>query len=208
MRAESLESDVSNCSPTTESGGTVTSRNCGAGAWSSTCGLSVRADVDSGSGGCAGIEDGGGGTEDGCCACAVRVSAAGGTDVAAGVFTGVEGFACATGTDSGCRGFGAGAGCGTAAGAGAGATGAADEGTDGEGAGPEAGFVPASLSSITASVASTAPVADGVVDGGVTTLDFAGATGWREARYAPVPAAPPRATSAINPTATLLLSIP
>jgi hypothetical protein len=81
-------------------------------------------------------------------------------------------------------------------------------GADAEGTGAEAGFVPASLSSITASVASTAPFADGVVEGGVTTADFAGATGWREARYVPAPAAPPRATSAISPTATLLLSIP
>jgi hypothetical protein len=46
MRAVSLESDVSNCSPTTESEGTVTSRNCGACGWSST-GRSARADAGS-----------------------------------------------------------------------------------------------------------------------------------------------------------------
>src|SRR5207342_139980 len=149
---ESLESAVSNCRPTTESDGTVTSRNCGAGGWSSTCGRSVRAEVDSGSTGCGCCEGGTGGTADGCCACAVCVSAAGEADAEAGAFDGVEGFAWTTGTDSGWRGFGAGAGCGTAAGACAGAAGAEAEGTD-----AEAGF-PASLSSITASVASTAPL--------------------------------------------------
>jgi len=134
-------------------------------------------------------------------------------EAVAGAFDGVEGFACATGAESERRGFAGGIVCGTDEGVWAAAAGvdpdvAGPAGAGAWGAGADAGLVPVSLSSMTASVASTAPFAEGVVDGGVTTADFAGETGWRDARYVPAPAAPPTATSAISPTATLLLSIP